>query len=518
MTMNVVTATPIGGGSYKWLVLFNVMLTTFMAVLDSTVVNTGLPVIMGTLGASMNSAEWILTGYMLSMATILPAAGWLSDRFGYKRIFVFSLMVFTVGSFMCGNSTAIGELVFWRIFQGIGGGLLMPVGMAVVTTVFPVEQRGMALGFWAIASAASVSFGPLIGGYLVDNLNWNYIFFVNIPIGIFCIIYTMIVQQEYKTGMRQKFDIPGFITSAVFLPVFLYGLSEVTSSTNTKGWSSPLVLGCMWVAVVSFVLFLYTELTVKHPMINLKIFKDHNFSLANLIVFIFGIGMFGSTFLIPLYMQDSLGYSAYQTGLFFLPVGFLQAVASPLAGNASRWVNPKVVIVLGLFLLCTSFYMNYSFSFLTDKWYIMISLYLRGVGLGILYPPLLNVSLRQISNRQMAQASSVTNIVRQIGGSFGVAMFSHLLSQRQTYHAERYHEAIAYTGEAYSNVVDGLSRFFSSSGGLGHAESMSYAKQYILEHVNMEAYISGINDVFFVAFITTLLAVIPMFFLKTKRK
>lgn len=379
--MNAIAATPVGKGSYKWFVLFNVMLTTFMAVLDSTVVNTGLPVIMGTLGASMNSAEWILTGYMLSMATILPAAGWLSDRFGYKRIFIFSLTVFTVGSFMCGNSTAIGELVFWRIFQGIGGGLLMPVGMAVVTTVFPVEQRGMALGFWAIASAASVSFGPLIGGYLVDNLNWNYIFFVNIPIGIFSIIYTMIVQREYKLGARQKFDIPGFITSAIFLPVFLYGLSEVTSSTNTKGWSSPLVLGCMWVAVVSFVLFLYTELTVKHPMINLKIFKDHNFSLANLIVFIFGIGMFGSTFLIPLYMQDSLGYSAYQTGLFFLPVGFLQAVASPLAGNASRWVNPKVVIVLGLFLLCASFYMNCSFSFLTDKWYIMVSLYLRGVGL-----------------------------------------------------------------------------------------------------------------------------------------
>lgn len=516
--MNAIAATPLGNGSYKWFVLFNVMLTTFMAVLDSTVVNTGLPVIMGTLGASMNSAEWILTGYMLSMATILPAAGWLSDRFGYKRIFIFSLTVFTIGSFMCGNSTAIGELVFWRIFQGIGGGLLMPVGMAVVTTVFPVEQRGMALGFWAIASAASVSFGPLIGGYLVDNLNWNYIFFVNIPIGIFSIIYTMIVQREYKLGTRQKFDIPGFITSAIFLPVFLYGLSEVTSSTNTKGWSSPLVLGCMWVAVVSFVLFLYTELTVKHPMINLKIFKDHNFSLANLIVFIFGIGMFGSTFLIPLYMQDSLGYSAYQTGLFFLPVGFLQAVASPLAGNASRWVNPKVVIVLGLFLLCASFYMNYFFSFLTDKWYIMVSLYLRGVGLGILYPPLLNVSLRQIDNRQMAQASSVTNIVRQIGGSFGVAMFSHLLSQRQTYHTERYHETIAYTGETYSNMVDGLSRFFRSNGGLGHAESVSYAKQYILEHVDMEAYISGINDVFFVAFITALMAVIPMFFLKTKRK
>ena len=218
-----------------------------------------------------------------------------------------------------------------------------------------------------------------------------------------------------QDGMRQKFDIPGFITSAVFLPVFLYGLSEVTSSTNTKGWSSPLVLGCMWVAVVSFVLFLYTELTVKHPMINLKIFQGPQF-LA---------GEFDRVYIrdrdVREYFSDSFVHAGF-AGVFGLPdgfvlpaCGFLQAVASPLAGNASRWVNPKVVIVLGLFLLCTSFYMNYSFSFLTDKWYIMISLYLRGVGLGILYPPLLNVSLRQISNRQMAQASSVTNIVRQIG-------------------------------------------------------------------------------------------------------
>ncbi|WP_294141541.1 DHA2 family efflux MFS transporter permease subunit [uncultured Sanguibacteroides sp.] len=501
---------------YKWLVLFNVMLTTFMAVLDSTVVNTGLPVIMGTLGASMNSAEWILTGYMLSMATILPAAGWLSDRFGYKNIFIFSLIVFTLGSFMCGNSSAIEELVFWRVFQGIGGGLLMPAGMAIVTTAFPVNQRGMALGFWAIASAASVSFGPLIGGYLVDNLNWNYIFYVNVPIGIFSIIFTLIVQKPSNTVAHEKFDFWGFLTSAIFLPVFLYGLSQVTSSTNTKGWSSPVVLGCMWTAVVSFILFLYVELTVKHPLVNLRIFRDHNFSFANLIIFIFGIGMFGSTFLIPLYMQNSLGYSAYQTGMFFMPVGFLQAVASPSAGALSRRFNPKIIIVLGLLLLCASFYMNYSFSFLTDKWYIMSSLYLRGVGLGILYPPLLNLSLKMMRNEQMAQASSITNIIRQIGGSFGVAMFSHLLSQRQTYHTERYHEAIAYTGQLYTDVIDGLTRFFSSAGGLNHSNAVSYAKQYLLEHIDMEAYISGINDVFYIAFVITLLAIIPVFLLKVK--
>lgn len=221
--------------SYKWIVLGNIMIGTFMAVLDSTVVNTGLPVIMGTLGADINVAEWVLTGYMLSMASILPAAGWLSERFGYKKIYFLSLLVFTAGSFMCGSSSTIEELIFWRVIEGFGCGMLLPVGMAIVSDVFPPEQRGTALGFWSIASAASVSFGPAIGGYLVDYMDWNYIFYVNIPIGILALIVTAIVQKEHVKGTGVPFDIPGFITSAIFLPVFMYGLSEVNSSTNSMG-------------------------------------------------------------------------------------------------------------------------------------------------------------------------------------------------------------------------------------------------------------------------------------------
>ena len=229
---NVTALTPAESPSYKWFILGNVMISTFMVVLDSTVVNTALPVIMGTLGASMNTAEWILTGYMLSMATVLSTTGWLSNRFGYKNVFIASLIIFTFGSFMSGNSTTIGELIFWRIIEGVGGGLLMPVGMSIVTTVFPPSQRSTALGFWAIATAASVSFGPMIGGYLVDNFNWNYIFYVNIPIGILCIIVTIVLQRRYAHDGKLQLDVPGLITSALFLPVFLYGLSQVNASTN----------------------------------------------------------------------------------------------------------------------------------------------------------------------------------------------------------------------------------------------------------------------------------------------
>ena len=504
--------------AYKWLVLGNIMIGTFMAVLDSTVVNTGLPAIMGTLGASINTAEWVLTGYMLAIASILPAAAWLSDRFGYKRIYFLSLLVFTFGSFMCGNSTSIEELIFWRVIEGLGCGAIMPVGMAIVSNVFPPEQRGTALGFWAIASAASVSFGPSIGGYLVDNLNWNYIFYVNVPVGALALFVTAILQKEYKAETVQPFDIPGFITSGIFLPLFMYGLSEVNSSTNTQGWNSPVVLGSMWISALMFILFIYIELTVKHPLINLRIFKDRNFTLANVMMCIFGVGMFGSTFLIPLYLQNNLGYSALQAGMFFIPVGIIQGFCSPTAGALGQKINPKILIAGGLILMALSFYLNIFLSFLTEKWYIMMSLYLRGIGMGILFTPLLTLSLARISVVQMAQASSITNIVRQMGGSFGVAIFSHMLTQRTSYHTQRYSEALNYTGEIYHQTIDKLSFFALQTTGTTEETAKSLAEQLIIKRLELEAYIGGINDDFYIAFIVTLLCLLPVFWLRQVKK
>lgn len=500
-------------GSYKWLVLGNIMIGTFMAVLDSTVVNTGLPAIMGTLGASINTAEWVLTGYMLAIASILPAAAWLADRFGYKRIYFLSLLLFTFGSFMCGNSVSIEELIFWRVIEGFGCGAIMPVGMAIVSNVFPPQQRGMALGFWAIASAASVSFGPSIGGYLVDNLNWNYIFYVNVPVGAIALFITAILQKEYKAETPPPFDIPGFITSGIFLPLFMYGLSEVNSSTNTQGWNSPVVLGSMWISAVVFILFIYFELTVKYPLINLRVFKDRNFALSNLMIFIFGIGMFGSTFLIPLYLQNNLGYSAFQAGMFFIPVGIIQGFCSPTAGALGQKINPKILIASGLILMAVSFYLNFFLSFLTEKWYIMMSLYLRGIGMGILFTPLLTLSLANIKSDMMAQASSITNIIRQMGGSFGVAIFSHILTQRTGYHTQRYSEALNYTGEVYQQTVENLSLFARQTAGATAQTAQTLAEQMIVKRLDLEAYIGGINDDFFIAFIVTLLCLLPIIWL-----
>lgn len=514
--MNVSGST--NNGAYKWLILGNIMIGTFMAVLDTTIVNTGLPVIMGTLGASINTAEWILTGYMLAIAAILPAAAWLADRFGYKRIYFISLLVFTFGSFMCGNSTSIEELIFWRVIEGVGCGTIMPLGMAIVSNTFPPEERGMALGFWTIASAASVSFGPYIGGYLVDNLNWNYIFYVNVPVGVIALFVTAVLQKEYKSDRPTAFDIPGFITSGIFLPAFMYGLSEVNSATNTQGWNSPVVLVSMWISAVTFVLFIYFELTVKNPLINLRVFTDRNFTLTNVMMFIFGVGMFGSTFLIPLYLQNNLGYSALQAGAFFIPVGIIQGICSPMAGMLGQKINPKILIVTGLGLMAFSFYMNFYLSFLTEEWYLMTSLCLRGVGMGLLFTPLLTLSLANIRVDMMAQASSVTNIIRQIGGSFGVAIFSHILTQRTHFHTQLYSEALDYTGETYRHTIGNLTGYAQQVAGVTGEAAKSFAEQMIIKRIDLEAYIGGINDDFFIAFIITLCCIIPVFWIYRVRK
>lgn len=394
----------------------------------------------------------------------------------------------------------------------------MPVGMSIVTSTFPPKERSMALGLWSIATAASVSFGPMIGGYLVDNLNWNYIFYINVPIGAFCTLFTIIVQKRYRLQSNLRLDIPGLITSSIFLPVFLYGLSRVNSSTNAMGWKDPIVMGCMWLATLSFLLFILIELSSDYPLINIRLFKNRNFAFANIVILVFALGMFGSTFLIPLYMQDTLGYSAFQTGLIFLPVGMIQAFVSPAASRVIKFIDARLVIIFGLVLLSGSFLMNYTFSLQTSREFISHSMILRGAGMGILYPPLLAVAIREINAINLAQASSIVNITRQVGGSIGVSFFTYTLAVRRTYHKQIFSESINYVGTQYDESVRKLSEFYIRVGSENHSDAISKGKGYITEWLDTQAYISGLNDDFLLGAIVTIMAIIPVIFLSLKKK
>lgn len=504
--------------SYQWWVLANVMIGTFMAVLDATIVNVGLPKIMAAFGISVDKVEWVLTAYLLVFAVMLPTSGWVADHFGYKRTYFTALLIFTIGSFLCGMSWDEDALIVFRVIQGAGAGFMMPVGMAIVTREFPAEQRGVALGFWAIAAAASVSLGPLIGGYLIDNLDWQAIFDVNVPVGIVGMFATLIIQREYKTEHTRSFDFLGFISSSTFLTFLLLALSDANAAWNVGGWTSPFILTCFAASGIGLLVFLITEFTVEHPLIELRLFKYFNFAVSSTVLFIFGLGMFGSTFLLPLYLQNSLGYTAFQAGAVFLPVGIIQGLVSPIAGILSDKVNPKIPAFLGIVLLASSLYLNSFLSLYSEHAQIMLSLYIRGLGLGLLFTPLSSTALSEIPRAKMAQASGLFNVVRQLGGSFGVAMLGTLLTQRTIYHAAIFGQSVDPYSPTFQHVSIQLQHFIQNTVG-GTLRAASLQSQAVLSsYVGAQSFVQAINDDFWIAGAVTILGIIPILFLRTARR
>ena len=503
---------------YKWFVLANIMIGTFMAVLDSTIVNVGLPKIMASFGVGIDTIEWVITGYMLAMAMSLPASSWLADRFGYKRIYLLGLFLFTFGSFLCGLAKDENFLIAARVLQGLGGGCLLPIGMAIVLREFPPQQRGVALGFWAIASAASVSFGPLIGGYLIDNFSWQLIFDVNIPVGIIGMMVTILIQKEYAVKDVRKFDLVGFISAILFFPLVLYALSQSTAASNSEGWSAPYILVCFAISAIALAVFITTELVVKEPLIDLRLFANHNFAISNLILFIFTIGMFGSTFLLPLYLQNSLGYTALQSGAVFLPIGFIQGSVAPIVGAVSDRVNPKIPLIIGLILLAISFYINGFLSFLTEHDYIMTSLYIRGFGMAMIFTPITTISMLEISHKKMGHATSISNIIRQLGGSFGVAILATVLTTRVNYHTQMYGESVQLDSQTLRNVTTHISYYLEKNAGSSRQKAQLQSRAIIASNLGNQAFIQGIDDDFLIAAIITVLGGIPVFFLHSKKK
>jgi DHA2 family multidrug resistance protein len=503
---------------YKWLVLGNVMLGTFMAVLDGTIVNVSLPKIMSSFGVGLSTIQWVITAYMLAMAAMLPTSGWLADKFGYKKVYFWGLFLFTFGSLLCGLSNDENTLILSRILQGLGAGMIQPLGMAIITREFPPNQRGMALGFWAIASAASVSFGPLIGGYLVDNFSWQLIFDVNVPVGIIALIFTIIVQREFIHPNARKFDYIGFISVIIFLPVLLYALSEGNAVTNSAGWTAPYILACFAVSGIALTVFLIREFNTENPLLDLRLLKNHNFGMANAIMFVFGMGMFGSTFLFPLYLQNSLGYTALQSGLVFLPLGIIQGCISPISGIFSDKINGKIPLFMGISLLIFSFYLNSDLSFLTEHSFIMTSMYIRGFGMGMIFTPLNSLSLATIPLDKMAQASGISNTVRQIGGSMGVALLSTLLTDRVNFHSQIYGGSILSGSQIFQNTTHNLAVYIQHNAGGTFATALKQGQSILMSHVGSQAFIQGVNDDFMIAAGITAISFVPIFLMHSKKK
>lgn len=505
------------GKSYRWWVLASVMIGTFMAVLDATVVNVALAKIMGVFGVSLDQVEWVLTAYLLVFGVMLPTSGWVADRFGHKRTYMFALGVFTIGSLLCSLSWSLGSLIFFRVVQGMGAGFLIPVGLAIITREFPAEQRGLALGFWSVAAAASVSLGPMVGGYLVDYFSWHAIFDINVPIGAFGIAAAYFVQREYVSPDVRRFDPLGFVSLTVFLGFLLLALANGNAPWNTGGWSSRYILTCFAMSAIGLIVFFATEFTIERPLIDLSLFRSFNFSMSNLVLFIFGLGMFGSVFLLPLYLQNSLGYTAFQSGLFFLPVGLLQGGVAPFAGIVADRLSPKIPAFLGLVLMSYSFYLNHDLSLYSMHSQVAHALVFRGLGMGLLFAPLSALALTGIPRERMAQASGLFNVIRQIGGSFGVAIFGAVLTSRVIHHSANFGAAIDPSSPVLQATLLRLQGFAQQAAGGTAAEAAARAKALVYAHVANQASVAAVDDNFLIATAITALCGVVLLFMRTPR-
>lgn len=504
--------------NYKWLVLLTTMVGTFMAVLDATIVTVALPKLMAAFSVPIYTIEWVLTAYLLIFGIMLPTSGWLAVRFGYKTIFTAGLFFFTLGSFLCSISWNIGFLLFFRILQGGGAGMIMPVGMAIVTRVFPPQQRGIALGFWSVSASASVSLGPVIGGYLIDRFSWHMIFDVNVPVGILGIVLSAMILKQFRSGKVSHFDLSGFLSMSAFLTGLLLALSNGNASWNTGGWTSRFILISFGCSALGLIIFILTEITTPEPLIDLKLFKTWNFTFTNIVLFVFGISLFGSNFLIPIYLQNALGYTPFQSGMVFLPVGILLGITSPIAGFTTDRYSARVPALIGICLLTFSFYQYRILSLITERSQILFPLYIRGIGMGLIFSPLTTLALRGIATEKMVTASGIINVIRQIGGSFGIAIFGTLQTQRTIVHSLYIGEELSRYPELLNKIKEGLTGYVSTIALQVPAQVQQQVEAIIVQYAQSEAFVRSVDDIFLLASIIMVTGLIPTLLLKPGKK
>ena len=408
----------------KWWTLAAVAFGLFMIMLDNTIVNVALPSIERSLHMSISSLEWIVTAYALTFAALLITGGKLGDLYGRKRMFIAGLAVFTLASLACGLAPNAGFLIGARAVQGVGAALMNPATLSIITATFPPKERGQAIGIWAGVSALALAIGPLIGGLIVDNINWHWIFYVNIPVGVVGILVSRwVIAESRDTSHEQSIDLPGLVTSGGALLALSYALIE----GNQRGWGSPEIIGLFIGSAVLLAAFIWLELRQRLPMLDLALFKIGSFAGANIVAMLVSLGMFGVFFFISLYVQNVLGYSPTKAGAIFLPMTILIILIAPIAGKLSDRVGSRWLMGAGMGILGVSLLLYQRIGLHTGFWSLLPQLVLGGVGMALTMSPMTSAAMGSVPVDKAGVGSGVLNSFRQVGGSLGIALMGAIL-------------------------------------------------------------------------------------------
>jgi EmrB/QacA subfamily drug resistance transporter len=476
-----------------WLPLFVIVVGAFAAMLNNSSLNVAIPKFMDIFGVNASKIQWVLTAYMLTSGIVIPVTGYLGDRFGIKKIFVISLSVFTLGSILCSLSWNANSMIFFRIIQGIGGGAIMPTSMAIVYRIVPREKIGTALGVWGMSAIMAPAIGPTLGGYIIGHFDWRFLFIMNIPISIFGITLSALLLKEGPSQPGLILDKWGFITSTVGFFTLLLALSEGPK----EGWTSFYVVMLFIISFYALFLFVLIELFNPEPMIDLRLLKNITFLMSIIITGLITIGLFGGIFLIPLFVQNLMGLTPYQTGLILMPAALATGLMMPISGYLFDRIGAKPLGIAGITLTAFCTWELQHLSAATSKEYIVWLMLIRAIGMGMCMMPITTAGMNTVSKQLIGRASSLNNVCRQVFASFGIAILTAILQNRQIFHYNHLADSVSVASPSLQVNLNNLtSPFYGYAGNMASDGQVLYL---LYEAVQKQALVFAMDDTFLVA-------------------
>lgn len=501
-------------GLQRTAIVATVMLSALMAVIDTSIVNVALPTIGASLGASVGDTSWIAIAYMLANIAVMPLNGFLTQLFGQKRFFLIAVGGFTIASFLCGMAPTIGILIGARVLQGIFGGALMPISQTILFQTYPKSEHGKAMGMFGLGVIAGPAIGPTLGGWMTDTWGWPSIFNVNLPLGALAVFMAM---RTFADAARpafsgKRFDWAGLIS----LVTGLSALQYVLEKGEEEGWTeSRLIVFLAVYGVAALVYFVWHELRTEQPVVDLSVLKDRSFTAGSIIGIITGFGLYGMNIVLPLFFAGILHYDAVNTGLALMPGALATAFSMPLAGRIADRFDPRISISIGLGMFLYFLWDLSSINPSTGYWEVLWPQVIRGVGLGLLFVPLSAATMSGISREKQAAASGLNNLLRQLGGSVGIAILTSMLTRAQRVH---YGNLIEHVTIFDPEASRRLAMLKGAMQHLGASAAVAQQKALVLLNgtVRVQAAILAYVDLFDVTAVIFLFSFIPLVFLKRK--
>ncbi|MEK3787636.1 DHA2 family efflux MFS transporter permease subunit [Paenibacillus sp. FSL K6-1230] len=466
-----ITTSPPGADKESWLAFMAIVLGAFVAILNNSLINVAIPKLTTDLGSTTSRIQWVITGYTLASGVIVPITGYMEQKIGYKKFLILALSIFAIGTAICALAWSDSSLIAARVLAGLGGGVIMPLSMTIVYKIIPRHQIGMALGIWGIAAMAAPAVGPTLSGYLIEWVNWRFLFIVCLPVTVLAILLVVFLIKEPEKGTPRAFDLPGFVLAATCAGTLLYALSNGQSD----GWTSFKIVGLLFIAVWSLIFLIYVESGKENAVIEISLFKNFKYSISVVASSLVMMGMYGGTFLTPLFLQNIQGVSPIETGIILIPQAVAMAVMMPIAG---RLFDKYGIVPLGLVGLTLTSFMTYHLHLLTPDTshaWLETVMALRGIGIGICMMPLSTVGMNAVHPSKVANASTASNLVRTVSASMAIAVFTSIMQSRSAVHAQHVSESItadaAHTfqnmlGSGWTSTVSKLIQLDAASRGI----------------------------------------------------